>query len=121
MKQLAAILRDFISKNQRYSEFHEALNVHGIIGLIHDNQEGFVNYLHNYMGDDIVTLTSILNFREADVASDSIESALDRYATMVHRIIDSRKMKLLPGGLKLYSQLLIPCTSLTLTELLFTL
>ena len=117
LKQLAAIIRDFISKNQRYSEFHEALNVHGVIGLIHDNQEDFVNYLNSSMGEDIVTLTSILNFKESDVPSESIGVALDRYATMVHKVIDSRRMELLPGVLKLYTELLISCSSLAIAEL----
>lgn len=117
LKQLAAIIRDFISKNQRYSEFHEALNVHGVIGLIHDNQEDFVNYLHNNMGEDIITLTSILNFREADMAGESVGDALDRYAAMVHKVIDSRRMELLPGVLKLYAELLISCSSLAVAEL----
>lgn len=117
LKQLAAIIREFISKNQRYSEFHEALNVHGIISLIHDNQEEFVNYLHNNMGDDIIILTSILNFRETDVPSGGVETALDRYVAMVHGIIDNRRMELLPGVLKLYSELLISCSSLAVAEL----
>lgn len=116
LKQLAAIIRDFISKNQRYSEFHEALNVHGIIGLIHDNQEDFVNYLNSNLGDDIVTLTSILNFRESDAPGTSIGAALDRYAAMIHHVIDSRRMELLPGVLKLYTELLISCSSLAVAE-----
>lgn len=117
LKQLAAIIRDFISKNQRYSEFHEALNVHGVIGLIHDNQEDFVNYLNSSMGNEIVTLTSILNFKESDVPSESIEIALDRYATIVHNVIDDRRMEMLPGILKLYTELLISCSSLAVAEL----
>ena len=46
LKQLAAIIRDFIAKNQRFSEFHEALNVHGIISIVHDNHEEFLDYLN---------------------------------------------------------------------------
>ncbi len=117
LKQLVAIIRNFILANQRYSEFHEALNVHGIISLVHDNQDAFVNYLHNNMGDDIITLTSMLNFRETDVADKNVETALDRYVAMVHRIIDNRRMELLPGVLKLYSELLISCSSLAVAEL----
>lgn len=117
LKQLAAIIKDFISKNQRYSEFHEALNVHGVIGLIHDNQEDFVNYLNSSMGEDIVTLTSILNFKESDVPNEAIEVALDRYAVMLHRVIESRRMEILPGVLKLYTELLISCSSLAVAEL----
>lgn len=117
LKQLVAIIRDFILKNQRYSEFHEALNVHGVISLIYDNQDDFVNYLNVSMGEDIATLTSILNFNESDVSSESIEIALDRYAAIVHKVIDSRRMELLPGVLKLYAELLISCSSLAVAEL----
>lgn len=117
LKQLAAIIRDFISKNQRYSEFHEALNVHGVIGLIHDNQEDFINYLHSTMGNDIIILTSILNFREVGIANEAVSQALDHYALMIHGIINDRRMELLPGILKLYTELLISCSSLAVAEL----
>lgn len=116
LKQLVAIIRNFILANQRYSEFHEALNIHGIISLIHDNQDEFVNYLHSNMGDNIIILTSILNFKETDVDEKAVERALDRYADMVHGIIDNRRMELLPGVLKLYSELLISCASLSVAE-----
>ena len=116
LKHLAGIIREFISKNQRYSEFQEALNVHGIIGLIHDNQEEFVAFLHGKMGEDILTLTSILSFRESAMDSKAVEVALDHYAAMVHEIIDSRRMDLLPGILKLYTELLISCSSLAVAE-----
>lgn len=111
LKHLSAIIKNFISKNQRYSEFQETLNVHGIINIIHDNQEEFVSYLHTNMGDDIVTLTAILSFKGTDMTNEFIGAALDRYAIMIHNIIDHRRMELLPGVLKLYTELLISCSS----------
>lgn len=117
LKQLAAIIRDFISKNKKFSEFSEALNVHGVIGLIHDNQEDFLEYLHSTLGENVVTLTSILNYREAETPSTSTAYALDCYAAMIHRIIDERRKDILPGILKLYTELLISCSSLPTAEL----
>lgn len=121
LKQLGAIIRNFISKNRRFNEFHEALNVHGIINLIHDNQEDFIHYLHSTMGDDIITLTSILNYREVEADNKTIGQSLDRYASMVHSVIENRRMDLLPGILKLYTELLISCSSLPDAELHVTL
>lgn len=117
LKQLAGIIRNFITQNRRFNEFHEALNVHGIISLIHDNQEAFIDYLHSALGDDIITLTSILNYREMESENTAISHALDRYATMVHGIIENRRMDFLPGILKLYTELLISCSSLSDAEL----
>lgn len=117
LKQLAAIIRDFIAKNQRFSEFHEALNVHGIISIVHDNHEEFLDYLNTEMGDDIVTLTSILNYRETETDEKSVSSTLDRYSAIVHKAIDTRRKDLLPGILKLYTELLISCSSLATAEI----
>ena len=117
LKQLAAIIRDFIAKNQRFSEFHEALNVHGIISIVHDNHEEFLDYLNTEMGNDIVTLTSILNYRETETDEKSVSDTLDRYSSIVHKAIDTRRKDLLPGILKLYTELLSSCSSLATAEI----
>lgn len=116
LKQLISIIKDFISANRYINEFHEALNVRGIIKIVHDNHEEFLDCLQHRLGEDIITLTSILNYHGKEVDEATIEDALDRYQLLIHRIIDANQYDLLSGILCLYSELLISCSSYMVAE-----
>lgn len=95
LKQLTSIIKQFISTNQYVSDFYEALNIRGIIGLIHDNHEDFLDYLRQEIRDEIITITQILNHQSKEVGEDAIEYTLNRYQLLVHRIIDTKRFDLL--------------------------
>lgn len=116
LKQLTGIIRNFISTNKYVSDFHESLNVRGIIGLIHDNHEIFLDYLQQHLADDIVTITSILNFQCKELDESVIECTMDRYQLLVHRALNEKRSDLLPGILRLYGELLISCSSYMVAE-----
>ena len=116
LKQLTSIIKQFISTNQYVSDFYEALNIRGIIGLIHDNHEDFLDYLRQEIRDEIITITQILNHQSKEVGEDAIEYTLNRYQLLVHRIIDTKRFDLLPGVLRLYIELLISCSSYMIAE-----
>ena len=107
LKQLANIIKAFISNNQYINDFHEALASRGIIIAASDNQEAFLDFLQTRLGDDIVTLTKILNYQCRELEESVIEDALDRYQLLIHRVIDARRSDLLSAILRLYSELLI--------------
>lgn len=111
LKHLLSIIRTFISANKNTSDFFEALNVHGIINLVHDNHELFLDYLRNELGDDIVVITQMLNYREKELEETTIENVLNRYQSLIHQVIDSGKKHLLPGILRLYAELIISCST----------
>ena len=107
LKQLASIIREFISKNQYISEFYEALNIHGVINLVYDNNENFLDYLQQRFGEDIVVITSILNKQTNELREENIEEFLDKYQLFVHNVINAHRFDILNGILKLYTELLI--------------
>lgn len=116
LKQLTSLIKKFITTNQYISDFYEALSVRGIIGIVHDNHEEFLDYLQNRLGQDIVTITKILNHQCSELEEAVIEDSLDRYQLLVHRVIDARRFDLLPGILRLYAELLISCSSYMIAE-----
>ncbi|GKI13906.1 hypothetical protein CE91St44_03910 [Oscillospiraceae bacterium] len=116
LKQLTSMIKEFISNNQCISEFYEALNVRGIIGVIHDNHEDFLDYLRLRLGEDITTITTILNYHGGDLNEAAIEDTLDRYQLLIHRVFDSNRKELLSGVLRLYEELLISCSSYMVAE-----
>lgn len=116
LKQLTSMIREFISNNQYINEFYEALNVRGIIGVVHDNHEDFLDYLRLRLGEDIATITKILNYQYMELSEVSIEITLDRYQLLIHRVFDSNRKELLPGVLRLYEELLNSCSSYMVAE-----
>ena len=117
LKQLASIIREFISNNQYITEFHEALNTRGIIGMVHDNHEEFVDYLQHSLGTDIVTVTQILNHQVKELDEGVLEDTLNRYQILLHRVIDEKQYRdFLPGIFRLYAELLISCSSYMIAE-----
>lgn len=49
------------------------LNIKGIISLVCDNQEQFVDYIKNELGDDINILTGLINNGGYSYDKDAIE------------------------------------------------
>lgn len=117
LKQLGGIIKNFISTNRYINEFYEALQARGIIGVIYDNHESFLEYLQQRLDDDIITLTTILNYHCEELNEISIENILDRYALLIHHIIDLNRSDLYSGVFRLYAELLISCSSYRAAEM----
>lgn len=116
LKQLASIIKDFISSNQSLTDFHDALIARGIITSISDSQETFLDYLRVRLGDDIVTITKILNYQSTEIEDSVIEDTFDRYQLLIHRSIDAKRDDILQGILRLYIEMLISCSSYLVAE-----
>lgn len=117
LKQLASIIKEFISQNKYIGEFYEALNIRGIIRLVHDNHEDFIDWLRHNLKEDIISITAILNLNYNEVDSKKMEEVLDRYQLFMHKVIDLNRTDLLPGIFKLYAELLLSCNDFKLLEL----
>ena len=115
-KALVSIIREFISNNKYISEFYEALNIHGVINLVHDNHEDFLDYLQQRFGEDNVVITSILNKQMNELSEQTIEEFLDRYQLFVHHVINTHRTDILNGILKLYAELLVSIDSYIIAE-----
>ena len=116
LRHLGSIIKTFIHSNQYISDFKDALYAHGIIEVVYDNQDAFLDYIKQNICDDITNITAILNYQCDELENSIIENTLDRYQLFVHKIINSNFKELLPGALLLYQKMLIACSSLTITE-----
>ncbi len=116
LRFLTATIRKFIQENQYLSDFHEALNVHGIIPLICDNREIFIDYLQDYFGSRISIITNILIGAEQQYSEDELSTFFNDYEALILNIIMDKKIDLADGILKTYFHLLCNCENLSLVE-----
>ncbi len=117
LKQLSGIIKQFISDNQYINDFNEALQSHGIIGMISDNQNEFVNCLKNELKDDIVPITKMLNYQCRELDEYTIEESLNRYTLFIHKIIKQNQVEMLNGILYLYANILISCSTINIANI----
>ena len=116
LKQLCGIIKQFISDNQYINDFNEALQEHGVIGMIYDNQNEFVNYLKNELKDDIIPITKMLNYQCRELDDATIEETLNRYSLFIHKIITQNQIEMLNGILYLYAHILISCSTINIAN-----
>ena len=115
--QLRGIIEEFITSNKYINDFHRSLQIRNIIGLIHDNQEDFLNYLQDNIDKHIISLITLILNEELDAVNKlDVEDMLSQYQIFLHKISDSRKTNLFPGVFRLYTELLISCSSYEIAE-----
>lgn len=109
LKYLAAILKQSLHEKQYISDFDEILNVKGIIGYLHDNQEEFIDILHHIVGEDLICITEIMqNSRSFDGVE--IKNVLVNFEKNIREFIRLEKNISLSGLFNFYAELLISCS-----------
>ena len=108
LKYLAALLKQSLQKRKYVSEFDDILNIKGIIEYVHDNQDEFIDVLHDMIGDNmsyvIEIMQNIHSLEENDVFNivDDFEKKLKNYVFLESHLW-------LSGLFNFYSELLIAC------------
>lgn len=108
LKYLAALLKQSLQKRKYVSEFDDILNIKGIIEYVHDNQDEFIDVLHDMIGDNmsyvIEIMQNIHSLEENDVLNivDDFEKKLKNYVFLESHLW-------LSGLFNFYSELLIAC------------
>lgn len=100
---LTSTIKNFLENNRYISDFNEALNIKGIINGVTENGEGFVDYIQDYLKDNILIATDILNNNISSNTEESINNFLIVFDNMVETALSSREFEFIPGILKLYS------------------
>lgn len=109
LKYLAAILKQSLHDKQYISDFDDILNVKGIIGYLHDNQDEFIDILHHIVGEDLICVTEIMqNSRSFDKLE--IENLLKNFERNLKEFIQLEKNISLSGLFNFYAELLISCS-----------
>lgn len=115
LKQLTSIIRTFISSNQQFNDFYEALHLRGVISSSSETDDSLVEYLQAAIKDDMTTITKILNYQCDEIGEIEIENVLNRYQMLIHKAIDDRRFDIMSGMLALYSELIVACSAYNVT------
>lgn len=60
LKYVAALLKQSLKERKFVSDFDEVLNIKGIIEYLHDNQDEFVDILHDMIGNNMPCVLTIM-------------------------------------------------------------
>ena len=116
LKYLTSTIREFIKENKYVAEFHEILNIRGIIDVIHENKSEFVDYIQNYFGENISKIISLINLQHDGLSESDVEMSIYEYLSMIDKIIKEKSLEILPGILKVYYEILISCSRFGVTD-----
>lgn len=116
LKYLIAQIKNHINSNKYLSNFYEMLNIKGIITLVCDNQEQFVEYIKNELGDDINILTELINNGCYSSDKNIIEHIFIRYEDLIKKIIANNQVDIIQGVLNIYYELILSCAMQPISE-----
>lgn len=117
LKLLTSKIKKYISSTKYLGDFYDILNVKGIINFISDNQEDFVEYIRNELGDDIIILTEILNNEVVGASSEDIKTFLTHYENVLKKTVINSRFDVLEGILKIYYELILNCQDNEISEM----
>lgn len=120
LKLLTAQIKKYIQDNKYVSDFYEILDIKGIISVVSDNQEDFVEYLRCELDKDIVIVTKILNDENIEVASNTIDALFNHCENLIKKTVINKRFDVLEGVLKIYFELLYNCDYIHIAEVYVT-
>lgn len=116
LRQLLETIKKFIDRTQYRNDFFDALAAHGIVSVLNDNADAFLEYVLQSVDRDIPVLTMILSSNINGLQYTVVEDVLNHYQSMIHTSILKSQKDLLPGILRLYAILLACCSSYSVAE-----
>lgn len=116
MKLLSAQIKKYIQNNKYLSDFYEILNIKGIIPYVSDNQDDFVEYITTELNDDINILTDILSDELSERNESEIETIFSKYENLITKTINTKRIDMLDGLLKIYFELISNCSNMPFSE-----
>lgn len=120
LKLLTAQIKECFQNNKYVSDFHEMLNVKGIIPFVSDNQEGFVEYLRCALDKNVAAITQMLNGEYIEASPETIEELFNQYENLIRNTIVHNRFDVLEGILKIYFELIYNCQYVNVAEIFVT-
>lgn len=111
LKLLKAQIRNFISDNSHVIDFHEALNVNGLIEYISSDMGEFVDCIQACMGCDLPIMTRVLTRESLDSTEQDAERIVLKLENLIKEQIASGSTEVLAGLLNVYNELLLSSSS----------
>lgn len=105
LKYIAALLKQSLKKRKYVSDFDDILNVKGIIEYIHDNQDEFIDILHDMIGDDMSYIIEIMQ-NPRGMEENCVRKVLDSFEKKLKNYIFLETHLWLSGLFDFYAELL---------------
>ncbi|UYO45316.1 hypothetical protein KQX63_04625 [Rhodopseudomonas palustris] len=109
IKYLTSSISSFIKENAKYYNFFEALQRRGIISLIHEDKEQFLENYQRHFGERILIATAILNGDAESYSEHDICEVLDSSLSALYAAAADGSRKNLRGIMRILSALLCQC------------
>lgn len=103
LKFLTASIRSFLNESKSKNVFYEALNQHGIINYIDENNNDFIEILLEKLDDeDVICLTNILLNESKDIAPEMISKSMLNLRSIVAQELNNRNYDMVSRLLNVY-------------------
>ena len=112
---VASILKN-IKECSYLSDFHEALNIRGVISFVKENGDYFVEFLKAELQSYVTQLTWILMNETNRMSEVEIKLFIAKYENVISKAITKKDESILQGVLKIYQEILISCSALTIAQ-----
>lgn len=116
VKHLTSSIIMTLKENKHLMSFHEALQKRGIIKLIHDNIEGFVDYLQISLKGKVNLTTDILNGDLSGLNEKDITDYFKSLNTIITSVSMDYNPDFLRGIMKVMFESLISCTKFKIID-----
>ena len=113
---LTSTISKFISDYKYLAEFHEILNLRGVINIVQANREDFIDYIYENFEKNINILIEVLSYNHKNISEHDVIVLFEEYQSLLAKAIIDRLFDLLPGLLKVYYELIVACTSYSISE-----
>ncbi len=107
LRLLTSVILQFIEESNSLLSFQESLHLRGIINLIHENKEIFVDYLQCHFEKELPVITSILNYETKDITEVDVKRLFNLFDSEIKHLIQTGENSILNGILKVYYELII--------------
>lgn len=104
----SAILKN-IAQYNFLADFHEALNVRGIISFVRENGDYFIEFVKAGLGTSLTILTKILRNEVRQLSEHDIDDFLTKYEFLIGSCITDGQLDILTGVLRVYQEVMISC------------
>lgn len=103
LKFLTASIRSFLNESKSKNMFYEALNQHGIISYIDENNNDFIEILLENLDDEnVICLTNILLNESKDIAPEKINRSMLNLRSIVTQELNNRNYEMVSKLLNVY-------------------
>lgn len=108
LRLLTAKLKDALLKNTYLTNFYEVLNTHDIIKYVHDNQDEFIDILKSMLGNELQTVTEILE-GSCELTESDVKKTVENIQIKIRQTINTCSPSVLKGIMVFYEELLTTC------------